>query len=64
MVETISHLLAVTPEELEKALCSRVIASRREVVDKRHSAELAYYSRDAFAKVIRMYCTNIIHQSQ
>ena len=50
-VPIISSLLAVTPEQLEKALCFRTIASRREVMEKRHSCEQALYSRDAFAKV-------------
>ena len=51
MVSTIAGLLAVDPKELEKALCFRVIASRGEVVEKMHSAEQAYYGRNAFAKV-------------
>ena len=50
-IAIISSLLAVTPEQLQKALCFRTIASRREVVEKRHSTEQALYSRDAFAKV-------------
>jgi myosin-1 len=52
LVRTIANLLAVKPQQLEEALCSRVIASRKEVVSKRHSADQAYYSRDAFAKAM------------
>ena len=55
LVSTIAQLLAVPPQQLEEALCSRVIASKREVVTKRHSADQAYYSRNAFAKV-GVYC--------
>lgn len=51
LVNTVASLLAVGSDKLEEALCSRVIASRMEVVLKRHSADQAYYSRDAFAKV-------------
>ena len=50
-MNTIASLLAVQPSELIDALCSRVIATRSDVVQKRHSAEQAYYGRDAFAKV-------------
>ncbi|XP_019850778.1 PREDICTED: LOW QUALITY PROTEIN: unconventional myosin-Id-like [Amphimedon queenslandica] len=52
LVQTISSLLAVDPQNLEGALVSRVIASRMEVVSKRHSSDQAYYSRDAFAKAM------------
>ena len=52
LTQIIAGLLAVTPQELEKAMCFRVIASRRDVVEKQHSSEQAYYSRNAFAKAI------------
>ena len=53
LIDTIARLLAVEPDNLDQALCSRVIASRTEVVQKKHSVDQAYYSRDAFSKVRR-----------
>ena len=49
--EIISRLLGVTKEDLEKAMCFRVIAARGEAVEKSHTKQQAYYGRDAFAKV-------------
>eukprot|EP00794_Sanderia_malayensis_P003495 gene3495-3994_t len=49
---TISNLLATTQDELEKALCYRVVAARGEIVEKGHSTKEALYGRDAFAKAI------------
>ena len=37
--------------ELERALCSRVVAAKGEVVEKGHTVEQAQYGRDALAKV-------------
>jgi len=39
--------------ELERALCSRVVAAKGEVVEKGHTVEQAMYGRDALAKVRR-----------
>ena len=39
------------PGELERALCSRVVAAKGEVVEKGHTVEQAQYGRDALAKV-------------
>ena len=52
IINIISTLLAVTPGQLEEALCFRTIASRKDVFAKRHSSDVALYSRDAFAKVL------------
>jgi len=37
--------------ELARALCSRVVAAKGEVVEKGHTVEQAQYGRDALAKV-------------
>ena len=50
-VGVIAKLLASSEDELEKALCYRVVAARGEVVEKGHSVKEAMYARDAFAKV-------------
>lgn len=42
----------MSPEEVQKALCHRVIAVRGEVMEKRHTDSEASFGRDAFAKVI------------
>ena len=47
----IAKLLASSQDEVEKALCYRVVAARGEVVEKGHSVTEASYARDAFAKV-------------
>ena len=46
-----AQLLGVDEKEAEKALCSRVVAARGEVMEKGHTLEQAQYGRDAFAKV-------------
>lgn len=46
----ITSLLSLDQAELEKALCSRVVAAKGEVVAKGHTIEQAKYGRDAFAK--------------
>ena len=50
-LSTIATLLDVSKEDLEKALCYRVVAAKGEVMEKSHTNEQAYYGRDAFAKV-------------
>ncbi|XP_071959724.1 unconventional myosin-Id-like isoform X2 [Antedon mediterranea] len=51
-LSTITELLQVQKEDLEKALCSRVVAARGEVMEKGHTSEQAEFGRDAFAKAI------------
>ncbi|XP_033097295.1 unconventional myosin-Id-like isoform X2 [Anneissia japonica] len=51
-LSTITQLLQVQQDDLEKALCSRVVAARGEVMEKGHTTEQAEYGRDAFAKAI------------
>ncbi|XP_055925678.1 unconventional myosin-Id-like [Argiope bruennichi] len=55
---SVSQCLGVSEEELEKALCQRVIAARGEVMEKVHTVSEAVYGRDAFAKAIyeRLFC--------
>jgi len=36
--------------ELDRALCSRVVAAKGEVVEKGHTVEQAQFGRDALAK--------------
>lgn len=52
-MNNIAELLKVSPEEVKKALCHRVIAVRGEVMEKRHTDSEASFGRDAFAKVIQ-----------
>lgn len=47
----IADLLQVEPHEVEKALCSRVVAARGDVVVKGHNTQEALHGKDAFAKV-------------
>lgn len=56
-VANIAKLLASSQDEVEKALCYRVVAARGEVVEKGHSVKDAMYARDAFAKVL---CFSVI----
>ncbi|KAG0729962.1 Myosin-IA [Chionoecetes opilio] len=51
-VNNIAELLRVSPEEVRKALCHRVIAVRGEVMEKCHTDSEASFGRDAFAKAI------------
>lgn len=51
-MSNIAELLRVSPDEVKKALCHRVIAVRGEVMEKRHTDSEAGFGRDAFAKVI------------
>lgn len=52
LVPTIAGLLATPPEELEKALCYRVVGNKHGTIDKMHTVEQALYGRNAFAKVM------------
>ncbi len=47
----ICQLLQVDSGEAEKALCSRVVATRMEAVEKGHTVEQAQFGRDALCKV-------------
>ncbi|XP_045119957.1 unconventional myosin ID-like isoform X2 [Portunus trituberculatus] len=51
-VNSIAELLRVSPEDVKKVLCHRVIAVRGEVMEKRHNDSQASLGRDAFAKAI------------
>ena len=51
ILRTVGELLSVSAMDAEKALCSRVVAAKGEVVQKGHTAEQACTGRDAFAKV-------------
>lgn len=48
----ITSLLQVDEGELERALCSRVVAARGDVLEKGHTVEQARFGRDALAKAI------------
>lgn len=47
----IASLLGVVKENVDKALCSRIIAAGGAVVDKHLNVAEAHYARKAFAKV-------------
>jgi myosin-1 len=47
----LSSLLELDEGETERALCSRVVAARGEVIEKGHTVEQALYGRDALSKV-------------
>ncbi|XP_037090493.1 unconventional myosin ID-like [Pollicipes pollicipes] len=51
-LQAVGALLSVTPAELGKTLCQRVIAAGGEVMEKGHTGVQATYGRDAFAKAI------------
>jgi len=50
-LQDIAELLEVDASDAEKAICSRVVAGGKQVVEKGHSIEEAKFGRDAFAKV-------------
>ena len=52
----IAGLLQVDADDVEKALCSRVVAARGDVVVKGHNISEAMNGRDAFAKVFNCLC--------
>ncbi len=62
-IRYIANLLSCTGEEVEKALISRVVAARGEVVHKGHTVKQAEIAKDAFAKVGTkshcMFCHNL-----
>lgn len=47
----VASLLQLDVVEAEKAFCSRVVATKGEVMEKGHTIEQAQFGRDAFAKV-------------
>lgn len=52
VLKTLSSLLELDEGETERALCSRVVAARGEVIEKGHTVEQALYGRDALSKAI------------
>ena len=50
-LRSVASLLEVDEREAEKALCSRVVAARGEVMQKGHNLQQAQYGKDAFSKV-------------
>lgn len=48
----ISSLLEVDDSEVRKALCTRVVATKGEVMEKGHTISQAAFGRDAFSKAI------------
>ncbi len=50
-IHSLAALLSVDETNAEKALCSRVVAAKGEVMEKGHTLEQARYGRDALAKV-------------
>lgn len=51
-LSTVASLLCVDPNELNRALCHRVIAANGELMEKGHTTSEATYGRDAFAKAL------------
>lgn len=51
LVPIIAELLATPPDDLEKALCYRVVGNKHGTIDKMHTVDQAIYGRNAFAKV-------------
>lgn len=51
-IKYVSELLSVTPQELTRSLCERVIAARGDVIAKCHTHTEAEYGRDALSKAI------------
>lgn len=52
VAETAAALLQVRIEELESALCERVIAAHGDIMRKEHTESEAHYGRDALAKAV------------
>ena len=50
-LRSVASLLEVDERETEKALCSRVVAARGEVMQKGHNLQQAQYGKDSFSKV-------------
>jgi myosin heavy subunit len=61
-LSTVASLLCVDPNELNRALCHRVIAANGELMEKGHTTSEAIYGRDAFAKVLALHliCRKVI----
>ena len=51
VLNCVAHLLQVDEEEARRALCSRVVAAKGEVMAKGHTLGQAREGRDALAKV-------------
>nr|XP_023024555.1 myosin-IA isoform X1 [Leptinotarsa decemlineata] len=51
-VDYVADLLQVRKNELETALCERVIAARGDIMRKEHTETEASFGRDAFAKAV------------
>lgn len=51
-VDLVADLLRVPKNDLETALCERVIAARGDIMRKEHTESEAAFGRDAFAKAI------------
>ncbi|GAB6033416.1 Unconventional myosin-Ia [Chamberlinius hualienensis] len=51
-LNTLAELLNVTTNQLNEALCHRVIAAGGEIMQKKHTVNEAGYGRDAFAKAV------------
>ncbi|KAL4002993.1 Myosin head (motor domain) family protein [Acanthocheilonema viteae] len=51
-LEICADILQVASEELERALCTQVVAAKGDVVAKCHDVSAAEYTRDALAKAI------------
>ncbi|XP_074045056.1 unconventional myosin-Id isoform X2 [Macrotis lagotis] len=58
VVSIIAELLSTKSDLVEKALLYRTVATGRDIIDKQHTEQEAYYGRDAFAKAIyeRLFC--------
>ncbi|XP_025831898.1 myosin-IA isoform X2 [Agrilus planipennis] len=52
MVQNVAVLLKVPEDELQNALCERVIAAHGDIMRKEHTQSEATYGRDALAKAI------------
>lgn len=50
-LQVVASLLSVDQNELNAALCQRVIAANGQLIEKGHTTSEAVYGRDAFAKV-------------
>ena len=58
-LKAVAHLLDVDEKDAERALCSRVVAAKGDVMEKGHTIEQAGYGRDAFAKVRLLHLNGI-----
>jgi len=51
LIPVAAEMLGTSSEELEKALCYRVVGNKHGTVDKMHTVDQAVYGRNAFTKV-------------